>query len=68
MRKTIAFARLAASGLPCGRSANWLTFELTKSMAEPFLHAATQAPQPIQVAQSIASSAASLGIRMALAS
>ena len=61
-------ARAAASTRPCGRSASWLTFELTKSIAEPFLHAATQAPQPIHVAQSIASSAFSLGIRIALAS
>ena len=48
----IAFARLADSILPCGNSANWLTLEERKSIAEPFLHAATQAPQPIQVAQS----------------
>ena len=44
------------------------TLELTKSIAEPFLHAATQQPQPIHVAQSIASSASSFGMRMALAS
>lgn len=37
-------------------------------MAEPFLQAATQAPQPMQVAQSMASSASVLGMRMALAS
>ena len=47
----IALARFAASGLPCGRRASWLTLLDTKSIAEPFLHAATHAPQPIQVAQ-----------------
>jgi hypothetical protein len=39
-------------GATWGSRASWLTLELTKSMAEPFLQAATQAPQPMQVAQS----------------
>ena len=65
---TIAFTRRFASVLPCGRRANWLTLAETKSIAEPFLQAATQAPQPTQVAESIASSATSLGIGRALAS
>ena len=37
-------------------------------MAEPFLQAAAQAPQPIQAAASIAKSASFLGIGIALAS
>ena len=65
---TIALARRAASTRPCGRRASCDTFEETKSMAEPFLQAATQAPHPMQEAQSMASSASSLGMRMALAS
>src|SRR5574344_1661562 len=65
---TIAFARRAASTLPCGRSASWLTLAETKSIAEPFLQAAAQAPQPMQDAASIASSATGLGIAIALAS
>ena len=64
----LAFARRKASGLPCGSKFNWLTFAETNNIAEPFLHAATQAPQPIQEAASIASSATGFGIRIALAS
>ena len=56
---TIARARRRRSTWPWGRSANWLTLALTNSIAEPFLQAATQAPQPIHVAESIASSATS---------
>ena len=37
-------------------------------MADPFLHAAAQAPQPIHAAASIAKSASSLGMAIALAS
>ena len=40
----------------------------TKSMAEPFLHVAAQAPQPMQAAASIDSSASACEIGMALAS
>ena len=65
---SIALARRAASTLPCGRSASWLTLAATKSIAEPFLQAAAQAPQPIHDAASIASSAAILLIGIALAS
>ena len=50
---TIALARAAASTLPCGKRANWLTLAETNNIAEPFLHAAAQAPQPIQEAASI---------------
>jgi hypothetical protein len=39
-----------------------------KRAAEAFLQAATQAPQPMQAAESIALSAAVLGTRMALPS
>ena len=65
---TIAFARRAASTLPCGNRANWLTLAETNSIAEPFLQAAAQAPQPIQAAASIAKSASALGIAIAFAS
>src|SRR5690606_433112 len=65
---TIALALLAASTLPCGSKASWLTLADTNNMAEPFLQAATQAPQPMHDAASIASSAASLGIGIAFAS
>jgi len=37
---------LMVDGLPCGSKFNWLTFAETNNMAEPFLQAATQAPQP----------------------
>ena len=65
---TIALARAFASILPCGSRASWLTLAATNSIAEPFLQAAAHAPQPIQLAASIASSAAGLGIGIALAS
>src|SRR5690606_11682606 len=65
---TIDLARRAASTLPCGRRANWLTLAETKCMADPFLQAATQAPQPIQAAASMAISESSRGMGMALAS
>jgi len=55
---------VAASGFPCGKSANWDTFAETNSIAEAFLQAATQAPQPMQEAESIALSALCLGIRI----
>src|ERR1035437_4948911 len=56
---TIAFALLFASTLPCGSLANCETLAATKSIAEAFLHEATQAPHPMQAAASIASSASS---------
>ncbi len=40
----------------------------TKSMADPFLQAATHAPQPMQLAESIASSAFTLEMGRSLAS
>ena len=65
---TMACTLLAASGFPCGNSAIWDTFADTNSMAEAFLHAATQAPQPMQEAESMASSALYFGIGIAFAS
>ena len=61
-------ALLAASILPCGRRASELTLAETKSIAEPFLQVATQAPHPTQAAASMLSSASSLGIGIAFAS
>ena len=46
----------------------WETLAPTNSIADEFLHVATQAPQPIHVAASIALSAAVFEIRVALAS
>src|SRR5260370_42652995 len=68
MRATIAWALWLRSGRPCGNSANCETFAETNSIAEAFLHAATQAPQPMQVAESNASSASILGTKTALPS
>ena len=53
---------------PCGRRARWLILAEVNSAADAFLHAATHAPQPIQTAESMASSTTGCGIRMALAS
>src|SRR5690554_6268029 len=65
---TIAWARLARSVCPWGNNANWDTLAETNSMADAFLQAATQAPQPIHVADSNASSATTFGMGMLLAS
>ena len=46
----------------------WLILAPTKSIAEPFLQEATQAPQPMHSAASMASSATGLGTGMLLAS
>src|SRR6056297_2868155 len=45
---TMFSALRLASGLPCGSSASCDTLAATNSMAEEFLQAATQAPQPMQ--------------------
>ncbi len=68
MASTIASARRSRSGWPCGRIPRWAILALTKSIAAPFGHDATQAPQPMHSAKSIASSAVSLAIGIALAS
>src|SRR6201996_2190542 len=65
---TMACTRLQRSGWPCGNKANCETLADTNSIAEAFLQAATQAPQPIQVAELNASSAITLGIVISLAS
>src|ERR1700744_2566509 len=65
---TIACTRLQRSGCPCGNKASCDTLADTNSIAEAFLQAATQAPQPIQVAELKASSAITLGISISLAS
>jgi len=56
----MALARREASGFPCGNRDNALTLEATKSMADPFLHEATHAPQPMHEEASMLSSAFSL--------
>src|SRR5690554_7838826 len=65
---TISCTRFFASTLPCGNKANCETFADVNSIAELFLHAATHAPHPIQVAASKAISASSLGTGIAFAS
>ncbi len=65
---TIAVTRRSFSGWPCGNRLRWETLAETNNMAEAFLQAATHAPQPMQAAASIASSAASFGTGTALAS
>src|SRR5690606_3461295 len=65
---TIFCALREASTLPCGNKANWEIFAPTNNIAEPFLQAATQAPQPMQVAASNDLSASSFGTGKLLAS
>src|SRR5690606_17441899 len=65
---TMACARLYRSVWPCGSNAYCDILADTNSMAEEFLQAATQAPQPMQVADSNASSATTFGIGMPFAS
>ena len=68
MRSTMRETRRVCSTWPCGSTPMWVTLAETKRMAEAFFQAATQAPQPMQAAASIARSAVSRGMRMALAS
>src|SRR5690554_5614680 len=56
------------STFPWGSIASWATLADTKSIAEEFLQAATQAPQAMHVAESKASSAMVLGIGITFAS
>lgn len=62
------FGAAAASTRPCGSLANDETRAATNSIAEPFLQVATQAPQPMQAAASMLSSASGFGIGIVLAS
>ena len=61
-------ARRSFSGFPCGNRFKCETLAATKSIALAFLHAATQAPQPMHCAASIAKSASDFGTGMELAS
>src|SRR5690554_1723688 len=65
---TMFLTRSAASIRPCGNKANCDTFAETNNIAEAFLHDATQAPHPIQVAASKALSASCLLTGMLFAS
>lgn len=60
--------RCFRSGRPCGNSVSCEIFAETKREAEAFLHAATQAPQPMQAAASNASSASAFGTGVEFAS
>src|SRR5687767_14009980 len=68
MAATILAARRAFSTFPWGKRARWDTLAAVNSMAEAFLQAATQAPQAMQAAASMAVSWPGLGTGMALAS
>lgn len=56
------------STTPCGKRAKWDTLAETNNIADAFLHAATHAPHPMQVAASIARSASTFGIGSAFPS
>ena len=60
--------RLSRSAWPCGSSPRWVILAPRNSEAEALGQAATQAPQPMQVAASKARSALSLGTGVAWAS
>src|ERR1044072_6827484 len=64
----ILTTRCLRSGWPCGSRARCEIFALVKSDDEPLGHAATQAPQPMQAAASIATSALCFGTGTVLAS
>src|ERR1043165_1769561 len=55
--RTILTERILRSGSPWGSSARWDTLAERNSIAEAFGQAATQAPQPMQVAAANDSSA-----------
>ena len=59
--------RWLRSGWPCGSRARCETFAPTKSIAEAFWQAATQAPQPMHAAASMARSASCFGMGMRVA-
>src|SRR5215468_3315417 len=61
-RSIIATTRLERSNCPCGMSARCEILALMKRCADAFLQAATQAPQPMQTAASIAPSDTLLGM------
>ncbi len=65
---TMAAARVNRSACPCGSRFRCDTLAAVNSCAAPLGQAATQAPQPMQAAASIAASAASCGTGMRLAS
>src|ERR1700690_2588852 len=65
---TIRSARSFRSGFPCGSKANCDILALTNNMADAFLQAATQAPHPMHVAESKASSATFFEIAISFAS
>ena len=65
---TIRRTRSVFSTCPWGKSARCDTLAAVNSIAEAFLHAATQAPQPMQAAASMARSASGRGTGRQLAS
>lgn len=65
---TMSSTRVSRSGAPCGRTFRWFTFADVNSIAAPFGHAATHAPQPMHSACSKARSASGFGTGVACAS
>ena len=59
---------VVALGLPCGIRPRWVTFAAVNSIDDALGHAATQAPQPMQVAASNAASESFFGTGTACAS
>src|ERR1044072_1327247 len=66
--ETMLRTRRSFSTLPCGRRFRCETLAETKSIADAFLQAATQAPHPMQAAASIARSESDLETGSALPS
>src|SRR5437762_12095309 len=64
----MAATRERRSGFPCGSSASCEILAPMNRCADAFLQAATHAPHPMHAAESIAVSAISFGIRIALPS
>ena len=64
MALTLSFASICH----CGNRANWDILAETNNMAEAFLQAATQAPQPMQIEESNALSELFFLMRIELAS
>ena len=64
----VAAPAISRSGWPCGSGLRCATLADVNSIAEPFGQAATQAPQPMQVAFSNARSASAFGTGVECAS
>jgi hypothetical protein len=68
MAVTMLRARSGRSAWPCGKRPRWVILAAVKRLADAFGHAATQAPQPMHSAASMAMSDTCFGMGVALAS